>query len=356
MRYIAGYALMKQRPWKVNVVQPRSEFDQPLRHLAWQQAGMIAGVGLISVLAAMMVAHRLVRPIRSLTEAGARAAEGDWSARAQVSTHDELADLANTFNDMMPKLKERAAMEDALRLANEIQQHLLPQGSPVFPGLDVAGTNLPADQTGGDYYDFLDLSAWQNGTLAVAVGDVTGHGIPAALLMATARALLRSRATPPGTLEELIADVNRRLCDDSPDERFMTLMYAAIDRQNRQVRLVSAGQDPIILLNPETGQVRDLEGRDIPLGIDSGWVFNEVIYDDIPEGAVLLIGTDGIWETHNPQGEMFGKQRLIELMHVHGHRSAKEITNAVTTELARYREDSAQEDDVTLVVIKFIPR
>ncbi|MGA2265383.1 MAG: SpoIIE family protein phosphatase [Phycisphaerae bacterium] len=353
---IAGYARMRQRHWKVTVVQPRSEFDQPLRNLAWQQAGIIAGVGIIGVLAAVMAAYRFIRPIRSLTAAGRRAAQGDWSARAEISTHDELADLAVTFNEMMPQLRERAAMESSLRLAKEIQQHLLPQKSPTLAGLDVAGVNLPADQTGGDYYDFLDLSAWRAETLAVAVGDVTGHGIPAALLMATARALLRSRATPPGPLEELMADVNHRLCEDSPSGRFMTLLYALIDRKNRRVSLVSAGHDPIILFNPAAGEFQELAGDDIPLGIVPDRAFTSATFDHLPDGAVLVIGTDGIWETREAQtGEMFGKERLKDVVRTHGRQTAREIIDAILAELARFRGEARQEDDVTAVIVRFTP-
>ena len=130
--------------------------------------------------------------------AATRIAGGDLTTRATVRTHDEIHDLAEAFNAMVPKLQEHTQMEHSLRLAKEIQQNLLPDGPPPIAGIDVAGSNTPADQTGGDYFDFLDLSAWKGSTLAVAVGDVTGHGIPAALLMATARSLLRARATPPG--------------------------------------------------------------------------------------------------------------------------------------------------------------
>ncbi len=351
---VAGYARMKQRPWKVSVMQPEAEFDQPLRALARQEGLALAAVGLVCVLIAMGVAHRLVRPIRSLTRAGRQAAQGDWSARAEVTTHDELADLARTFNDMMPKLRERSAMENALRLANDIQQNLLPHGPPHVSGLDVAGTNIPADHTGGDYYDFLDLSAWQDGTLAIAVGDVSGHGVPAALLMTTARALLRSRATPPGTLVELMTDVNRRLCDDTPAGRFMTLMYAVIDRNNRRVSLVSAGHDPIIFLDPATGEFRDLTGEDIPLGIDSVRRFSERQFDNLPDGAVLFFGTDGVWESSNVQGELFGKERLRDVLRASACLSAAEITQAVVAELTRFRGQSRQEDDVTVVTVKVV--
>ena len=257
---VAGFAAMTTRPWKVIVVQPRAMFDQPMIQLRRRQVAVLVGAIVGSALLAFVFIRQVIRPIKSLSSAAAQLAEGDWTARAGLETNDELGDLARTFNDMVPKLQERTKMQDALRLAMEIQRNLLPRKSPVLVGAEVAGVNMPADQTGGDYYDFLDLSAWEKDTLAVAVGDVTGHGISAALLMTTARALLRSRATPPGDIAQLIADVNTRLSDDTPDGRFMTLLYMVIDCRDRNVRLVSAGHDPVLCYDPDTDRFSELSG------------------------------------------------------------------------------------------------
>lgn len=349
---VAGFAPMNTKKWVVGVVQPRSNFDLPMRELERQQYLIVLAVAILATIVALYASRRLVRPIRSLSEAAQKVAQGDFSARAQVSTRDELGDLSKTFNAMIPQLKERQEMEHAMRLAMEIQKHLLPGSGPSIDGLDVCGVNIPADQTGGDYYDFLDLSTWHEGTLAVAIGDVTGHGISAALLMATGRALLRSRATPPGSLADLIRDVNSRLCDDAPEGRFMTLNYLLLDRRRRELRMVSAGHDAIIMYDPKTDAFRDLEGADVPLGVDRDWNFSELVYDDIPEGAILLGGTDGVWEARNETEEFFGKERLQELIRAHRSGTAKEICAAVTNDLIRFRGERRQLDDVTVVVIR----
>src|SRR5205807_434165 len=134
-----------------NVVEPRSDFDLPIRELRREQLLCTAGVGCLAIAAAIIASRRFSVPLRQLTDAAEKITHGDWRARADVNTHDEIGELAHTFNDMVPKLKERAKMEDALRLAMEIQRHLLPKNAPKIAGLDVAGVNIPADQTGGDY-------------------------------------------------------------------------------------------------------------------------------------------------------------------------------------------------------------
>lgn len=349
---VAGFAAMTTRPWKVIVAQPRAMFDQPMIQLRRGQVAVLIGAVIGSVLLAFVFIRQLVRPIKSLSSAANRLAQGDWMARASLETNDELGDLARTFNDMVPKLQEQTKMQDALHLAMEIQRNLLPHKAPAVVGADVAGVNIPADQTGGDYYDFLDLSAWERDTLAVAVGDVTGHGISAALLMTTARALLRSRATPPGAIAQLIADVNTRLSDDAPDGRFMTLLYMIIDCRGRNVRLVSAGHDPVLCYDPDKDQFSELGGTNLPLAVDKDESFVEVEYRNMPAGTILLIGTDGIWETSNHAQEMYGKDRLRSLMRLHKNRSSQCIVNEIVADLARFRGDPAQQDDITAVVIK----
>jgi sigma-B regulation protein RsbU (phosphoserine phosphatase) len=304
----------------------------------------------------LYAARSFVRPLKKLTAATERIAEGDMTARADVDTRDEIGELAHIFNGMVPKLQEHSKMQDALRLAMEIQRNLLPQAPPKINGLDIAGLNVPADETGGDYYDFLDLTTWHGGTLAIAVGDVTGHGISAALLMATARAMLRSRATPPGELIDLISDVNVRLYDDTPDERFMTLMYMLVNRDLSYLRLVSAGHDPVIMYDPARGNFSEIEGDDIPLAVDREWKFTEKRYDLIPVGAILLIGTDGIWEARSASGEMFGKDRLNDLLKKHHHEPAAAIVRAVADALVAFSGRTRQKDDVTIVVIKFVEK
>ena len=355
---IVSYAPMRRRDWVVSVVQPSSDFDQPLRELQRQQTVILLMVGLLATLAGLVMARYFVKPIRKLTHAAQKLAQGDFTTRAPAGSRDELGQLTDAFNDMVPKLQERAQMADALRVAEDIQQGLLPDTVPKIDGLDVAGINIPADQTGGDYFDYLDLSEWKPGSLAIAVGDITGHGIPAALLMCTARALLRSRATPPGPMNELIAGINAPMFYDSPDDRFMTLMYAVIDRPQRSIRLVSAGHDAVIVYDPDTDEIFEIEGHDIPLGIDPDWDFTETFHENLPPRAVLLFGTDGIWESRRPnEGDMYDKPPLFDILRKHHQDSADTIVKVILEDLYAFRGgiDMPQLDDITIVVARLTP-
>jgi|GEM_PF-952738 len=353
--HIVGYAPMLQRDWVVGVIQPESEFERHARALQRWQLKILGLVTLCSVLAGLLVARRFVGPIRRLTDSVTRLAAGDYEARVPDGGHDELGALGRAFNAMAPQLQERMLATETMTVAREIQQGLLPKQIPQIAGLDVAASNLPADATGGDYYDFLDVARWKPDTLAVTVGDVTGHGVPAALLMATARSLLRAHVRPGQTPAELIEAVNDPLFHDSPDNRFMTLMYAEIDRPLRTLRIVSAGHDPVLVYDPDENRFFEVEGHDIPLGVEAGWSFTETTYTDLPPRAILLIGTDGIWESRPPGGgEMFGKAPLYRLLSGHRDQPARTIINTLLGELIAFRGGPSvpQLDDITVVVIK----
>jgi sigma-B regulation protein RsbU (phosphoserine phosphatase) len=305
---------------------------------------------------ALFGSQTVTRPISELASAARRIADGDFDARAAVRSRDELGELAATFNAMVPQLADRMRLRQSLALAMEVQQHLLPAGPPKIEGLDIAGRSIYCDETGGDYYDFLELAELGEGRLAVAVGDVTGHGVAAALLMATGRALLRSRAAESGSLAKMMADVNRQLTADSGGDRFMTLVYVVIDARNRTLRWVSAGHDAPITYDPVADRFGELGGAGVPLGVVRDWAYEEYQAQSWPDGQIIAIGTDGIWEARNPADEMFGKEALCEVVRQNAHRSAEEISSAVTEASARFRQTRSQEDDVTLIVIKILPR
>lgn len=241
----------------------------------------------------------------------------------------------------------------ALTLASEVQKSLLPQEKPQVTGLDVAGRNVSCDEIGGDYYDFI----WQPGTtrdpFSVVVGDISGHGVDSALLMTTARAFLRMRASQPGTISEIVSAMNSHLAKDVLESgRFMTLFYLAIDRGKRRIDWVRAGHEPAILYDAEKDQFDELRGNGIALG-----VMDDVRYEahhrvGLANGQIIAVGTDGIWEASNIRGEMFGKERLRAILKDKAQLSASEILNAVYAELARFTLGVKTEDDITLVIIK----
>jgi len=252
--------------------------------------------------------------------------------------------------------KEHRRVRQSLSLAMEVQQNLLPQDTPRVTGLDIAGTSIYCDETGGDYYDYLTAGDVAAGKLGVVVGDVSDHGIPSALLMATARALIRQRYFQSGGIEQVICDVNRQLAQDVQDTgRFMTLFMAEINRKNGQIFWLNAGHEPAIIYTPESDAFDELAGRgSLPLGITKNFNY-KATRQDITPGQIVAIATDGIFETQNSNGEMFGRQRFYDIIRYNTARSAGHILKATLDAVENFRKDLPPEDDVTLVVVKIKP-
>jgi len=324
------------------------------QHQLMTTAIAFAVVTVIVIVVAIVGSRAVTLPVQRLAQAASQIASGNLDARVTIKARDELGELGRAFNEMVPQLQDRVNLRQSLSLAMEVQQNLLPGQAPTIEGLDIAGKSIYCDETGGDYYDYLDLAQVGPHALGVAVGDVTGHGIAAALLMTTARALLRSRVAQPGSLSEIMNAINRPLAEDTPASRFMTLFYMVVDGQRRKARWVSAGHDPAITYHQPTDSFGELVGHDIPLGIDAGWQYTECGDYELRSGEVLVIGTDGIWESENPTGQLFGKNALREVIRQNSHRSAAEIGHAVTEILNTFRQTLPQRDDVTLVVIKVL--
>ena len=249
--------------------------------------------------------------------------------------------------------KEHKKVRQYLSLAMEVQQNLLPKTNPQVDGLDIAGKSIYCDETGGDYYDFLEVGNPTEGKIGVVVGDVSDHGIPSALLMATVRALIRHRCSSFGKIDQVVSDVNRQLAVDVKDSgRFMTLFYTEIDKPNNSIRWVSAGHEPAMVYDPATDSFSDLNGsNNLPLGVFEDAEFEEKRRELTP-GQVIIIATDGIWEARNPDGKMFGKDRIYEIIRQNASASANEIQNAALESLKRFQKEAKLEDDLTLVVIK----
>jgi len=241
----------------------------------------------------------------------------------------------------------------ALALAGEVQKSLLPQSKPDVQGLDIAGRNVSCDEIGGDYFDFLWRRENPDGPFTVAVGDITGHGVDSALLMTSARAFLRMRASQPGSMVEVITAMNRHLTQDVLETgRFMTLFYLTVDLQKDGIKWIRAGHDPAILYDPQQDAFEELKGSGVALGVNAAFDYAENHHTGLANGQIIAIGTDGIWEAFNKKGKMFGKQRFRDIIRQNAASGADDILNAVYNQIGQFTEGQKSEDDITLVIIK----
>jgi sigma-B regulation protein RsbU (phosphoserine phosphatase) len=279
---------------------------------------------------------------------------GKDGRRIPILIHgNTLRDDSGEVIGNMAFITDMTEHKKALALAAEVQKSLLPNDRPQVRGLDIAGRNISCDEIGGDYFDFLWRQEYPDAYFSVIVGDITGHGVDAALLMTAARAFLRMRASQSGTISQIVTEMNRHLSQDVLDTgRFMTLFYLTLDPEENQIGWVRAGHDPAIVYDPAKDTFEELKGSGIALGVDEDFAYPENHKAGLAEGVIIAVGTDGIWESCNHNGEMFGKDRFREIIRRNANASAADILDAVYDELHRFTEGHKAEDDVTLVIVK----
>lgn len=312
-------------------------------------------VGVLSVIIAFFVSRRISGPVDQLAGAAEQLAEGDYETTVDIKTGDELQKLGEAFNSMGPRLREHARMKHSLELAMEIQQNLLPREAPRVEGFDIRGGTRYCDETGGDYFDFIDLSHVSPTTLGIVVGDVSGHGIPAALMMASARGVFRAHAEREADEPALaIRALNHTLVHDTTDESFMTVFYALLDGASRRLHWTTAGHDPALLVRRVDGEIEHLGSPALPAGL-----FEEADYGSsgpitLESGDVVVIGTDGIWEARNPGDRLYGHERLIDELSACREASAEDIYETIVGSVLAFCAGRPAEDDITLVVMKAV--
>ena len=261
--------------------------------------------------------------------------------------------VAGKFINLGQHLKEHRRMRHLLSLAQEVQQNLLPRKTPQLEGLDIAGKSIYCDETGGDYFDYHHLRETAHEKLGVAIGDVSGHGISAALLMAAVRAALRQRVSMGGRLKDIISDVNRQLVGDVEESgQFIGLFYLVVNQRGRSIKWIRAGHAPAIVYDLVADTVEELNGPGLALGVDAGHTYTENEKRYLKKGQVIVLATDGILEARNPAGRMYGMASIVDILRRHKTAAAEKIVTAIFDDLNRFQQDAGLEDDITLVVIK----
>jgi sigma-B regulation protein RsbU (phosphoserine phosphatase) len=352
---VSGFYRLQEAPWTLVMIAPGEKILAPIVKFRLYYSITGAAFIVFILLLIRLVTGRTVSSIKDISRAAGRIAGGDFGNPLPVKTRDEVGELTRSFNTMMLQLEERIRIKQALEVAMEVQQNLLPLEMPQVPGLDIAGRSIYCDQTGGDFYDFLKMRRQHADRLGIAVGDVSGHGISAALLMATIRAFIKSKVTQLDSIAESITSVNRLLTQDTRDTgQFVTLFYAEISPAEKILRWVRAGHDPALFYDPGLDKFKELRGEGIALGINPDGNYRENVVPELSSGQILVIGTDGIWEARNHTGEMFGRERLKDLIRKNAAYSSDGMSDSIINSIKTFQGSARQEDDITLLVIKLV--
>jgi serine phosphatase RsbU (regulator of sigma subunit) len=245
--------------------------------------------------------------------------------------------------------RQLESLEHDMKVARSIQQSLLPSTAPQIEGFEIAGWNQPADQTGGDYFDWQHLPS---GRVVVALGDVTGHGIGSALLAAVCRAYARANFTMEGELLTAMERVNVELADDMTSGRFVTFVAVVCAPGNSRLELFSAGQGPLFTYLCKEDRFDTMGGQAPPLGISPRLMSEPPIKLELRPGDLLVLATDGFFEWANAQREQFGAERLKEAIRASRHLPPKEIISKMYGAVVEFSGGTKQQDDLTAVIIK----
>jgi sigma-B regulation protein RsbU (phosphoserine phosphatase) len=348
---ISGFYRLKEAPWTLVVIAPGKKVLQPILHfrLVYFLTAVVC-IGTILFFIRLMITQT-TRAIKKVSQTASNLAQGIFGEPLPVTSRDEVGELTSNFNTMSSQLQKGLQLQEAMNIAREVQLTLLPQNDYSENGLEVSGLSVYCDETGGDYFDFIESDS-HPGRLHVVVGDVVGHGIGAALLMATLRALVRARIDLPGSPHQLIADVNQQLCrDTSQSGNFASLFYLSIDAARQELQWVRAGHDPGILFVPARGEFIDIKGKGLVLGLDGDYQFQTNTLAIGGEKTVILISSDGAWEAENDKREQFGRQRLKDIIAENHHLPPSALLECITAAIDEFRGSMALHDDITLVAI-----
>jgi sigma-B regulation protein RsbU (phosphoserine phosphatase) len=266
-------------------------------------------------------------------------------------------DLLNAFASLAAITIERARLysermsarkiADELTIARRIQETFLPSQDPVVNGFDISGLNIPSADVGGDYYDFIPIV---ENHLGVAIGDVSGKGIPAALIMAAFRASLKAEIRNNFAIRAILMKVNNLLYESIERDNYVTAIYSVLDSKHRVMTFSNAGHNPPILRRAD-GRVEQLQEGGLALG-----TFSNSTYEERPvslaTGDILLFYTDGVTEAKNDRDEEFGIDRLLACLEESKGKSAKEIINFIVDCANKFASRAKESDDLTLIVIK----
>jgi sigma-B regulation protein RsbU (phosphoserine phosphatase) len=314
-------------------------------------------IELAALVIVVVLTRAMTRTISDLSGATQAVQEGNFSARVPVQRRDQLGMLGESFNSMTGSIsrliteqKQLQRLENEISIAREVQDQLFPRNMPHVEGVEIEAICKAARSVSGDYYDFIQLSSTQ---VAIAIADISGKGISAALLMASLQAALRSQLLTPGSEKlstaELVARLNKHLVRNTGDDRFATFLIAVYDLTSRKLRYTNAGHLPGFCLSE--GKALHLDVGGIVLGIVDDYEYKEGCVD-VPPNAVVIGYSDGLVEPENAYGEEFGVSRLEAAAQRVRHATPRKIAESLMTAAEEWSGSPEQADDMTVIVAK----
>jgi sigma-B regulation protein RsbU (phosphoserine phosphatase) len=280
---------------------------------------------------------------------GAPFTQSDFVVFKSISEQSAFA-LYNAI--IYSEANEKKRLDHDLEIARDIQRILLPAEAPAINGFEISGINVPARQVSGDYFDYIKID---DERLGVAIADVSGKGVPASLIMAICRSVLRSQASQNSSPSDVLKKVNRQLYPDIKEDMFISMAYLVLDHARNGVTLSRAGHDAPLLYKRETQTVTPLKPPGLVLGIDSGSVFDRMTNDfNVPleRGDVLVLYTDGVTEALDAEGLEFGIDRTIQSVRASAVDGASAIVTRVIEDVRNFSGAQPQNDDITLIAIR----
>lgn len=332
------------------LAQPLSE----LRRATARNLALGLGLAVVAFLGILPLSRGLTRDLHELSLGAERVAAGDLATRVPVRSNNEVGRLAEQFNRMTEdlarrqhELVEKERLRKELELCRRIQEELLPHGALHFPFAEVKGVSIPAREVGGDFFDYFALPG---GPAAILVGDVSGKGVGAALLMANVQATLRARLPLCQDLAELATALDEEIEKTTPAAVYLTLFLAILEPERRALRYVNAGHNTQFLLHA-AGGFEELSSTGRPLGLLPGGGYEE---RQVPlqAGDCLFLFTDGLTEAENAEGEPFGAERLPELLASERTHGPDDILRVIEDAVRAHRGAVEAADDATMVALK----
>ena len=330
-------------------------------HLQLVFVFLVIAILLFVLVVSVLLSRVITQPVATLKKGAGAFGNGDLDYRITISSGDEFEDLARSFNAMAGELrqnienlkkttaeKERFAKE--LEIARDIQTHFLPEGMPEIPGYSLSAVMIPAMAVGGDFYDMIPLS---NGRWAFVIADVSGKGVSAALFMAMSRTLIRAGLEGASDISPALGTANTLITHNAPSSMFVTVYAAVLDPLHQTLDCISAGHNPPLYLDGDSGEAVYLPAHGIAMGILPDMEKN-IEHLRLKAGDLFIMYTDGVTEAFDAQYEAFGEDRLLSVAQECRHLPADEVRDRIIEAIRTFTGSAPQSDDITLVVIRVI--